>query len=66
MKPFGAYQSGEIDSVNLANGNVILHIPLVSYPQRGSALKLDFQVIYNNKGWYVYLGIPLKPISIPF
>ncbi len=54
MKAYGAYQHGDIDSVNLANGNVTLHIPLVSYPQRGGKLKLGYEIIYNNKGWYQY------------
>lgn len=52
LKPFGQYQGGNIDSVSLINGNVSLHIPLVSYPQRGQ-LTLDFFIRYNNKSWSV-------------
>ena len=53
LKPFGSYQSGDVDSVSLTNGNLALHIPLVSYPQRGGKLKLGFLIRYNNKGWQV-------------
>ena len=35
--PYGSFHSGEIDSVNLANGNVIFHAPLIAFPQRGGA-----------------------------
>lgn len=54
LKPFGGYQQGNIDTVNLANGNVTIRIPLVSYAQRGGKLNLGFSVIANNKGWFVY------------
>jgi len=50
FKPFGSYQHGDIDSISLSNGNVILHIPIASYPQRGK-LDLSFSIIYNNKAW---------------
>ncbi|HZR27779.1 MAG TPA: RHS repeat-associated core domain-containing protein, partial [Terriglobales bacterium] len=53
FKPYGSYQGGNIDSVSLTNGNVILHIPIVSYPQRGGKLRLNFMALYNNKGWTV-------------
>lgn len=49
-KPYGSYMGGDIDSVSLTNGNLNLHIPLVSYPQRGGRLKLEFFLRYNNKG----------------
>jgi RHS repeat-associated protein len=53
LKPFGLYQGGDLDSVSMTNGNLTLHIPLVSYPQRGGKLRLDFFIRYNNKGWHV-------------
>lgn len=52
--PFGSFQHADIDSVNVATGNLTLHIPLVSYPQRGGKLRLNFFIRYNNKGWYIY------------
>ena len=36
FKPYGSYQGGDLDSVNLSNGNLVVHIPLAGYPQRGS------------------------------
>ena len=54
LKPFGAFEHGNIDSVNLVNGNVVVHIPVISYPQRGGKLKMEFSVVANNKGWYIY------------
>ncbi len=50
LKPYGSFQDGNIDSVNLFNGNTTVHIPLVSYPQRGD-LKMDFFIRYNDKQW---------------
>jgi len=41
IKPYGSYHGGDLDSVNLLNGNLTLHIPLISYPQRGD-LKISF------------------------
>jgi RHS repeat-associated protein len=48
----GAYQSfhgGDIDNVNLQNGNLVVRIPLISYPQRGSKLKLTYSLVWNGK-----------------
>jgi hypothetical protein len=56
LVPYGAFQHGDVDHVNLANGNVLLSIPLVSYPQRGGKLKLSFSAIENNKGWRINLN----------
>ena len=46
MKPFGSFQGGNIDNVNLLNESLNVHIPLVSYPQRGGKLNLGFSVNY--------------------
>jgi RHS repeat-associated protein len=54
LVPYGVFQKDSVDSVNLANGNVLVRIPLVSYPQRGGKLKLSFTVVESNKGWYIY------------
>jgi len=45
--PYSSYHGGDIDSVSLANGSLILHIPLISYPQRGK-LNLGFYIAYDN------------------
>jgi RHS repeat-associated protein len=52
FKPFGAYDDTNFDSVNVATGNLNLHIPLFAYPQRG-ALKAQVSLLYNSKGWKV-------------
>ena len=52
--PFRSYNGGDLDSVNLATGAVSLHIPLVSFPQRGGKLRLDYQISYSPNTAYVY------------
>ena len=52
VKSFGSYTGSDIDTVNLQNGNVMLHIPLFSYPQRGG-LGLGYSVQLNSKNWQV-------------
>src|SRR5260370_3260825 len=49
-KPFGTYHGGNIDSVDLLNLGLNVDIPLISYPQRGGKLKLDFVLHYHNSG----------------
>lgn len=48
FKPYGSFEAGDIDSVNLLNGALNLNIPLVDYPQRGGALHLGFRIQYTN------------------
>jgi hypothetical protein len=45
--PFESYHGGDIDSVNLATGEVTLHVPLVSFPQRGGRLHVDYSIAYT-------------------
>jgi hypothetical protein len=59
FKPFGAYHAGDIDSVSLHNGALNVEIPLISYPQRGGKLKLDFALRYQNRSaYYDYVCYP--------
>ena len=44
FKPYGSFEGGNIDTVNLLNGHLNLHIPILSYPQRGDKLHLGFNV----------------------
>jgi RHS repeat-associated protein len=46
----GAYDTGGIDHVNLQNGNLVLAIPLASYPTDG-ALSYGLTLTYNAKVW---------------
>jgi YD repeat-containing protein len=47
-KPYGSYTGSAIDTVDLVSGNLMLHIPLVSYPQKGTLPPLSFSVELNN------------------
>ncbi len=49
--PYLSYQGGNIDNINLTNGALNITIPLIGYPQRGGALKLNFSAVYNSKAW---------------
>ncbi|HET9284476.1 MAG TPA: hypothetical protein VFR24_21185, partial [Candidatus Angelobacter sp.] len=52
FKSFGSYDGSSIDTVNLQNGNLMLHIPLFSYPQRGE-LGLGYSLQLSSKPWQV-------------
>jgi RHS repeat-associated protein len=47
IKPYQTVSGGDIDSVNMSSGNLVVHIPIASYPQRGGKLKLSYSLIYN-------------------
>jgi len=48
IKPYGSYEGGDIDSISMVNGSLTLHIPLISYPQRGGKLHVGFTLMYAN------------------
>ena len=50
IKAYGTYHGGDIDSVSMINGNLMLDIPLVSYPQRGN-LSLGYRLVSNGKNY---------------
>lgn len=52
MKPYGSYEGGSMDSVSLTNGNLTIHQPLWSAPQRGD-LAMSVEMAYNNKQFTV-------------
>jgi hypothetical protein len=52
FQTYGAYGGSDFDSINLANGNLILRIPVISYPQRGQLPDLKISVGYQQFGWY--------------
>jgi hypothetical protein len=47
VRPFAPIEGGAVDSVSDLNGSLMIHIPLLSYPQRGT-LKLDFSLKYDS------------------
>src|ERR1700694_1176094 len=52
---FGSYHGGYVETVSLSNGNVLFRIPLVSYPQRGGKLGVEYFIVDNAKKWQVAL-----------
>jgi YD repeat-containing protein len=51
FKPYGSYHGTAVDTVDMMNGNVTIHIPFpASYPQRG-VLHSDMVLILHGKGW---------------
>lgn len=64
LKPYGSYHMGNIDTVSVGNGSLALDIPLISYPQRGGKLKLDFSFHYFNEGMYADQTCYPPPASI--
>ncbi|MFL6194034.1 MAG: RHS repeat-associated core domain-containing protein [Thermoanaerobaculia bacterium] len=47
----GTFSSGDVDNVNLFNGNLVIRIPLgQSYPVSGS-LSYQLTLVYNNNVW---------------
>jgi hypothetical protein len=62
-KPFGSFHGGNIDTVSMTSGNVTIHIPIASYPQRGGKLDQDFYLRMNSKGWSATYSNPSNPSS---
>jgi hypothetical protein len=52
--PFGTFQNGTVDSVNLQNLNVAFGIPVVSHPGRG--LDFQFALAYNSRVFHKTSG----------
>lgn len=50
LKPHDSLHGGDLDSVSLTSGGLVLHVPLASFPQRGS-LDLSFSLRYSSKQW---------------
>jgi len=51
LHPYGSYHGGDLDTVSLASGNLTLHIPIISYPERGGKLDVNYFLVLNSKGW---------------
>lgn len=52
-KPYGSYEGSHLDTVNLMNGNLMLHAPLLpDAPQRGS-VRLSNTLFVSSKDWQV-------------
>ena len=62
VSAYQSFQQNDFDNVNVVNGNLYLQIPLLSYPQRGGKLRLNFYIYLNDKIWRPYL---VGPINAP-
>lgn len=52
--PIGTFSASDIDTVNLANGDLNISIPLASLPpMAGGKLSFGFTAVYNSKVWNV-------------
>ena len=48
FKPYGSFEGGNIDTVDLMNRALHVRIPVVSYPQRGGVLKMPLYHAYTS------------------
>ena len=53
LKSFGSYSGSDVDTVNLQSGNLMFHVPLFSYPQRGGKISLSYAFENSSKNWSV-------------
>jgi RHS repeat-associated protein len=52
-KPYGSYDGSHLDTVNLMNGNVMLHVPILpAYQQRGSFTP-QYSLYMTSKTWQI-------------
>jgi RHS repeat-associated protein len=60
MMPYVSYHGGDIDTVNLGTGNLVVRMPFLTYPQRGNALRAEFDLQYNGKPYQYQCEIPIQ------
>ena len=58
LKPFGTYNGSNVDFVNTTTGKLHIHIPLLSYPQRGGRLHLNYFIDYDSATYTHDCSIP--------
>ena len=51
MKPAGSYALGDIESINMVNGNLALGLSLGALPQGRGGLSASMNLFYNSKIW---------------
>src|SRR5258708_5472560 len=52
FKPFGSYDGTHFDTINVMNGNLMVHIPLYpEAPQRGGKLDMKYLLYLTSKNW---------------
>src|SRR5215472_3830048 len=62
VDPLSQHEFGQIDSVGLVNGSLNVHIPLISYPQRGK-LRFGLLASWNSKNWHMDY-VPAGPTNV--
>jgi len=63
--PAGSYALGDIETINTTNGNLILHIPMVSLPAGRAGLSHSVGLNYNSKLYDHYTAISSDPFLPP-
>ena len=61
--PNDSYGEYGFDSVDYTTGNLMVHIPLVSYPQTGTLPPFDLLLRYNAANW-VDTSLPCTPTAV--
>ncbi|MGE5321327.1 MAG: hypothetical protein ACM3SW_00600, partial [Actinomycetota bacterium] len=52
FKPWGSYDGGKLDSIDLQEGTLILHAPILPvFPQRGGKLDRQFLLYVSSHNW---------------
>jgi RHS repeat-associated protein len=66
FKPYGSYEGSNMDTVNLLNGNLMMHIPVYpTAPQRGGKIDLSY-ILYSSTARWTTNCIPFctwKPLA---
>ena len=57
-KPFGSYDGTHLDTVNLMNGNVIIHGPLTPDPPQRGSIKVSNALYASSKDWQAICQSP--------
>jgi RHS repeat-associated protein len=50
LPPNSVFSGGDVDAVNLQNGNLHISIPIATVAQRGGG-KLEYQFVYDTQAW---------------
>lgn len=67
IKPDRAFQVGDVDNINLLNGNLVIAIPIGQRYPVGGALSYGFTLYYNANLWrYEVNNVPQPPYPGPF
>ena len=64
VKPYGGYYTSDFDSISMSTGALDIKVPLLSYPQTGGKLTLNFQLEYETSGWSVSVLGTNPPLQV--